>query len=331
MKKFHAFILFLFVAALLADAQNSQEELSAWLQEIFLKEPRVTYIVAAGEYEIAFDHSREVKQSNGWIEIVETDNKYGSTETITFHLRDMDPGSIRTIKRDDIDRRKVLYQVKISTKGNETEIKELEKYGIKYNNWFALYFSNEELASEYAYVMNQLIRTAPEKEPIILAKSKEIRTGKGPRGLDWGMSKEEVMALEKANFLGDDVLLEYSDMYQDNQIRITYFFEYDKLDLIGYTFEKTFEHYNMYIDFYCQMLQKHTELFGEPINNDKIWVNKSYENTPESRYGFAVSQGYLKLRAEWDWNDTRIVLHLSESNKVPSVGIGFFPLSITRK
>lgn len=133
------------------------------------------------------------------------------------------------------------------------------------------------------------------------------------RKTEWGMSKNEVKALEPLPLQGENqTSLVYQDSIAGIDVVIGYTFSTDSDQLIagGYLSQSKYKNQNEYIDDFNTMKKYFTGKYGEPKLDKVRWLNNFFKNSPE-KAGFAVALGHAYYLTEWDTPNSVITMTLS--------------------
>lgn len=131
------------------------------------------------------------------------------------------------------------------------------------------------------------------------------------RQADWGMSLKKVKKTEKEKpIIRTDDLLVYEGSLNALDVRIEYRF----LDgqLAGGRYDIVERHWarNDYIASFETFKKLLTKKYGEPAQDEVIWNNAMYRNSPPN-WGLAVSMGHLSYLTAWDLPGTRVEMTLA--------------------
>lgn len=317
MKSKYIFFLFLLLPIQLF-SQETADSFGQWMVEVVSSEKDIQYSVGG-----IFTNTDEriLTYENGWIELVQ--NQSFGQEITVFHVSDIDPASVRVVDRDDIDSSKMIYQLIANTK-DRLDLISIDG-GFEVDNRFSLYFLNSESASEFAYALQRAASLSPDK----LERSINVMPGDDFRNIDWGMTKQQVIALEDGEIIKSVIstTLNYQISIQGIIVEISYWFRDGGLYLAICDFpDVTFDDYNEYISFFNDVKAYFTQLYGHPAKTEEIWENERFKNQPE-KYGFALSQEHFHRRISWENEPTEIMLTLSGHNGVPIVNCAFTKIS----
>lgn len=148
------------------------------------------------------------------------------------------------------------------------------------------------------------------------------------RDVNWGMTLAQVKEIEKLKLLGEDKeSLKYDFVLLGMKCYVIYHFKENKLVDARYKIER--DHYDpasFNKDFialrkYCR------KTYGGPISVQDIWKNDQYK-FDESKWGFAVSIGFLTRTVIWREEETKIVLQMDGENHKIFIKIKFASLKL---
>jgi len=135
------------------------------------------------------------------------------------------------------------------------------------------------------------------------------------RKTNWGMSKEQVKAIEdKKPAFEDDAMLGYTVKIDGENFMCVYNFLEDKLYNTGYGPTKEHTNKNLYIDDYEELKEILTKKYGKPKSDlGTFWKNDLFKDD-KSKWGMAISVGHLVYGVQWETPTTKITLKLSGDN-----------------
>lgn len=144
----------------------------------------------------------------------------------------------------------------------------------------------------------------------------ELKTGTTSdfRKVRWGMSVAQVKQTEKLKLLKEGKeSLKYDYTLIGMKCKIFYHFKAGKLTSARYTIQQ--KHHDPAIfnkDFIT--LKKHLRLmYGAPATIQDNWKNDQFKSD-ESKWGFAVSIGFLTRMVIWRTGETKVVLQMEGQN-----------------
>jgi hypothetical protein len=149
------------------------------------------------------------------------------------------------------------------------------------------------------------------------------------RGVKWGMTAEEIIALEgrEPDLRGDDTLIFQFTKVGELLADLTYGLDEDGTCVgVVYNFINDYEaNYDGYIADYISLNDALTRKYGKPILDEEIWLANTYRKNP-AQYGLAIAAGELEYRAEFETEDTHITLQLN--GRLSSYGSSYIYLRI---
>jgi len=134
------------------------------------------------------------------------------------------------------------------------------------------------------------------------------------RKVRWGMTKKEVMGSEGARLLkNEDTRIEYVISLFGYDCNVTYLFINGKLSTANLQIRQPHVDPSLYYDDYKKLKEYLAPLYGNSLSDKCDWKNEMYRGD-ESKWGFAVSLGFLTCRTLWHNERTQITLTISGSN-----------------
>ena len=126
------------------------------------------------------------------------------------------------------------------------------------------------------------------------------------RSAEWGMTQEEVKAVEDLDLQPGHSAetLAYRTEIANLSAVVAYQFIDDRLVSAGYVFDGTHVNKNMYIDDMNALKSLLIEKYGDP-RGGTTWSNRLYKSDP-TEYGQAVSIGHLQYFYQWSTPDTEV-------------------------
>lgn len=179
--------------------------------------------------------------------------------------------------------------------------------------WFYVFFSSEKTGmTKSGYIITTAVEKLFEETRVETIRDEGLLV-KHFRQAHWGMSKERVTELE-----GEPVHQKYSEglervgfrkKVKDLDCLIEYVFTSNKLVQARYVFLVEHEFQNEFIGDYKKVKDYLIEQHGEPEESKVIWMNDIYRDD-YSRWGLAISLGYLEYFSFWKAEETEILLRL---------------------
>jgi len=154
--------------------------------------------------------------------------------------------------------------------------------------------------------------------PIMATAQQSLTNIDGFRNAKFGMSIEEVKAIETAEFVtflqdGGQDILAYNGYINGLDCRIFYFFIDNKLLLGSYFIKTKHTDANDYIMDYLNIIKSITAKYGNPAIESVDWKNDLYKDDV-SKWGYALQMGYLQLLTSWNFSNSRITISLLSNN-----------------
>jgi hypothetical protein len=139
------------------------------------------------------------------------------------------------------------------------------------------------------------------------------------RQTKWGMTTDQVKALESSHFIGDQTgsdglkIKVYEGKIGEFNAAIGYYFAEGQLVEGRYLVSDKHVNKNLHLLDFEKIKQNLIEKYGQPQSDEHLWLNDLYKTDP-NEWGTAVSAGHLVLQAEWSLLDTAILLMLKGDN-----------------
>ena len=137
------------------------------------------------------------------------------------------------------------------------------------------------------------------------------------RKTNWGMSKEQVKAIEEKKPGGEsDTCIAYEVEIDAKDFICLYEFLENKLFFSGYNCKEEHINYNLYIDDYEDLKEILTKKYGKPIKDGETWglLSEWELKAYEQNLGNSIGAGFLTYFAFWETPTTRIELILDGDN-----------------
>jgi len=134
------------------------------------------------------------------------------------------------------------------------------------------------------------------------------------RSATWGMSKSEVMKLEKSKLAQEETnSLAYQTDLAGFSTIAGYIFAGNKLTRGKYVLLENHTNRNDYINDYKKLKGLLTKKYGDPEKDKTIWKNDLYKDDYED-WGMAISVGHLIYYTTWNTDRTEVTLILTGEN-----------------
>lgn len=147
--------------------------------------------------------------------------------------------------------------------------------------------------------------------------------GGGFRKTNWGMSKEEVKAIE-GRIDADDSgnALTFNSQVAGLDCLVIYIFVQNKLVRGKYAITTQHSNDNSYLTDYANLKEMLSKKYGKPVKDNVWWADDLYKDNPPE-WGMAVGAGHLTLYSEWSTPETLVNVILSGDNYQIHLGIEY--------
>jgi hypothetical protein len=143
------------------------------------------------------------------------------------------------------------------------------------------------------------------------------------RKVRWGMGKQQVRASESGKFLkGSSDSLQYELEFLGYTCTISYMFANDKLTKAVLLIEQPHVDPALYYKDYENLKNYLSPIYKNKVSERCDWQNEMYKSD-KSKWGFAVSIGFLTCQTQWKNARTAIVLEISGGNHEISTRIEY--------
>lgn len=156
--------------------------------------------------------------------------------------------------------------------------------------------------------------TSPQENRITLIDIIKSTDGNDFRTVRWGMSIPEVKKKETAKLLKESSTeLEYEAEFLGYTCKVLYYFTSSKLQRAEMLISQDHTDPAKYYKDYEKLIKFLNPLYGSPVSDQKDWKNDMYKND-RSRYGFAISIGFLTCKTVWNNKRSQVSLNISGGN-----------------
>jgi hypothetical protein len=143
------------------------------------------------------------------------------------------------------------------------------------------------------------------------------------RNARWGMTAAEVKSSESARLLSQNAeKLEYDMELLGYTSRVTYFFVNDRLYKATYALQQPHVDPARYYKDFEALKEQVRPVYGAPVTDIYDWKNEMYRND-RSKWGFAISIGFLTCSTIWKNSATLVSLKISGSNHQISTNLEY--------
>ena len=134
------------------------------------------------------------------------------------------------------------------------------------------------------------------------------------RHTKWGMTPEEVVASETMDPIEkDEKMIKYQTQILDKKVELLYLFAQNKLVGASYMLDENYLNSERFIKIYTRFKEELIKKYGPPNKEITNWKNDAFKSN-RSKWGIAVSLGYLEYFTFWETPDTTVSCGLKEDN-----------------
>jgi hypothetical protein len=134
------------------------------------------------------------------------------------------------------------------------------------------------------------------------------------RKVRWGMGLTEVKSHESAKLLNESRdQLEYEAEFLGYTCKILYYFANSKLQRAELLISQDHTDPAKYYKDYEKLIRFLNPIYGNPVTDTKDWKNDMYKGD-RSRWGFAISLGFLTCKTVWNNKRSQVSLNISGAN-----------------
>lgn len=134
------------------------------------------------------------------------------------------------------------------------------------------------------------------------------------KGLEWGISQDDVVNKEQGDVSRLGSRLVYLKQLGGLDAELVYFFDEGRLFSAEYHIRHNFKSLNDYILHFNIFRKLLTEKYGDPFSTDVQWKDDKYRDDP-IKYGEAIAKGSLILTTTWRTENTIIKLSCQKGNE----------------
>lgn len=143
----------------------------------------------------------------------------------------------------------------------------------------------------------------------------------------WGMSQEEVIALEGETAERSEEILGYSGTVLGYPCLTIFHFGAGQLADGMYIFQQNHSQPGSFITDYESIQAMVDKKYGSGTHSGPLWQDRLYADDP-SEWGMAVSMGHLMYFSEWTTPSTKIVLSLTGDNFETHLSLRYESISL---
>ena len=134
------------------------------------------------------------------------------------------------------------------------------------------------------------------------------------RHTNWGMTPEEVIASETiAPIEKDKTMIKYNTQILDKNVELLYLFAQNKLIGASYKLDENYLNSERFIKAYTRFKGELLKKYGLPTKEITQWKNDAFKSD-RSKWGIALSLGYLEYFTFWEAPGTTVSCGLKEKN-----------------
>ena len=130
----------------------------------------------------------------------------------------------------------------------------------------------------------------------------------------WGMTPEEDIASETmAPIEKDETLIKYNTQILNKNVELLYVFAQNKLIGASYKLDENYLNSERFIKTYTRFKEELKKKYGLPNKEITHWKNDAFKSD-RSKWGIALSLGYLEYFTFWETPGTTVSCGLKEKN-----------------
>ncbi len=130
----------------------------------------------------------------------------------------------------------------------------------------------------------------------------------------WGMSPAEVISSEKMDPIEkDEKMIKYKTQILDKNVELLYLFAENKLIGASYKLDENYLNSERFIKAYARFKEELIKKYGPPNKEITNWKNDAFKSD-RSKWGIALSLGYLEYFTFWETPGTKVSCGLKENN-----------------
>ncbi|MGB9438687.1 MAG: hypothetical protein WCB15_12150 [Desulfobacterales bacterium] len=134
------------------------------------------------------------------------------------------------------------------------------------------------------------------------------------RHTSWGMTPEEVIASETmAPIEKDEKMIKYNTQILNKNVELLYLFAQNKLIGASYKLDENYLNSERFIKAYTRFKGELIKKYGQPNKEITQWKNDAFKSD-RSKWGIALSLGYLEYFTFWEIPGTTVSCGLKEKN-----------------
>jgi hypothetical protein len=149
------------------------------------------------------------------------------------------------------------------------------------------------------------------------------------RHTKWGMTPEEVVASETMDPIEqDEKTIRYKTKILDKDVELLYLFAQNKLVGASYMLDENYLNSDRFIKTYTRFKEQLIKKYGPPSKEITQWKNDAFKSD-RSKWGIALSLGYLEYLTFWETESTTVSCGLKENNYYVLCSVEYWSLEFS--
>ena len=149
------------------------------------------------------------------------------------------------------------------------------------------------------------------------------------RHTKWGMTPDEVVASETMEPIEkDEKMIRYKTQILDKDVELLYLFAQNKLVGASYMLDENYLNSERFIKTYTRFKEELIKKYGSPSKEITQWKNDAFKSD-RSKWGIALSLGYLEYLTFWETASTTVSCGLKENNYYVLCSVEYWSLEFS--
>jgi hypothetical protein len=149
------------------------------------------------------------------------------------------------------------------------------------------------------------------------------------RHTKWGMTPEEVIASEAMTPIEkDEKMIKYKTRVLDKNVELLYLFAQNKLIGASYKLNENYINSERFFKIYNRFKEELVNKYGPPKKDITHWKNDAFKSN-RSKWGMALSLGYLEYFTYWEAPGTTVSCGLKEQNYYVLCSIDYWSMELS--
>ena len=145
----------------------------------------------------------------------------------------------------------------------------------------------------------------------------------------WGMTPEEVIASETMTPVEkDETMIKYDTQILDKNVELLYLFAQNKLIGASYKLDENYLNSERFIKTYTRFKEQLIKKYGLPNKEITHWKNDAFKSD-RSKWGKALSFGYVEYFTYWEAPGTTVSCGLKEQNYYVLCSIDYWSMELS--